>query len=365
MSLNQVAQAHHSFKSKANRVGLFKRSKKTAAPSPEIRRHDPSYHPLSAPLQLITGKGGVGRTTVTINLGRALATRGQRILLLEVRDAESELGERNSYRARADSMLGRAIAQEQHQKMPYELGPEPSLIEPNVWAAQLVASVGHERFLSSIIPSERLVRAALESKALARFLRSAPSMHELGIYYHLTLLQSDERFDHVIVDLPASGHTLALTQLPERMARLLKRGSLVDALREGVAKIADPEYAALWVVTLPEELPVSEALELERALRKDGVPPTGVILNRALPRDVDPSERDLMSVALDLRHGSRPDQPDEQLSLEDTLDQLLATALAESELRARLEPFSRQLVLPELSAASKRTAHISTSWLST
>ena len=349
-------------------MGLFTRSKKRDVSRQSTRRNKALNHPLSAPLQLITGKGGVGRTTVTIDLGRALAASGQRVLIVEVRDAESELGEKSSYRARTDSMLGRAIAQEQGQSAPYELGPDPTLVETNLWATQLVASVGHERFLSSIIPSERLVRAALESKALARFLRSAPSMHELGIYYHLTLLQGDERFDHVIVDLPASGHTLALTQLPERMARLLRRGSLVDALREGVAKIADPEYAALWVVTLPEELPVSEALELERALRADGVPPTGVIMNRALPRVLSSSERDLMIATLDTRSDREDTEEttrDDLLGIDDCIDQLLTAALTESELSDRLEQFKQKLTLPELSTASKRTAHISTSWLST
>ena len=351
-------------------MGLFKRSKKQEATRPRARRLDALDQPLSAPLQLITGKGGVGRTTVTIDLGRALAARGQRVLVVEVRDAESELGEKSSYRARSDSMLGRAIAQERGASPAYELGPAPLRIEDNLWPAQLVASVGHERFLSSIIPSERLVRAALESKALARFLRSAPSMHELGIYYHLNLLQSDTRFDQVIVDLPASGHTLALTQLPERMARLLKRGSLVDALREGVQKIADPEYAALWVVTLPEELPVSEALELERALRVDGVPPTGVIMNRALSRALTPEDHELIREALQRQvvfdETAQLDQGSNQGSriIEECVDQLLRAALQEVELSERLSPFSWRLTLPELSTAAGRVAHIDTAWLS-
>ena len=311
---------------------------------------------------MITGKGGVGRTTVTIDLGRALAVQGQRVLLLEVRDAESELGEDSSYHSRADSMLGRAIAQEQGQGFSYELGPEPSLIEHNLWAAQLVASIGHERFLSSIIPSERLVRAALESRPLARFLRSAPSMHELGIYYHLTLLQSDERFDQVIVDLPASGHTLALTELPERMARLLKRGALVEALREGVSKIADPQYTALWVVTLPEELPISEALELEQALRADGIGAAGVILNRSLPRALDPMEHELLTAAL--HHESSCAVLDQRSTSEATIDQLLITALAEAGLTKKLSNFELKLTLPEISIARDRTSHISNFWLS-
>ena len=345
-------------------MGLFRRSKNRDSARQQTRRREDRDQPLSAPLQLITGKGGVGRTTVTINLGRALAARGQKVLIVEVRDAESELGEQSSYRARGDSMLGRAIAQEQGSASPYDLGPDPTQVEDHLWAAQLVASVGHERFLSSIIPSERLVRAALESKALARFLRSAPSMHELGIYYHLNLLQSDPRFDQVIVDLPASGHTLALTQLPERMARLLKRGSLVDALREGVAKIADPEYAALWVVTLPEELPISEALELERALSADGVQPAGVIMNRALPRALLSADEALITAALQARVPHDGSEALKSAALDDAVDHILHAALLEADLSTRLHPFSKRLTLPELSTAPQRTDHINTSWLS-
>ena len=346
-------------------MGLFKRSKPRAQSDiSRPQRTTPHRSPLDAPLQLITGKGGVGRTTVALNLGRAYAERGLSTLVLEVRDAESELGEESSYRARADSMLGRAAAQELNQTRPYQLGPDPLEIASRLWAAQLVAPVGHEWFLRTIIPSGRLARAALESKGLSRFLRSAPSMHELGVYYHLARLQSDERFDRIIVDLPASGHTLALTELPERIARILRRGALVDALREGVGRIADPTYTALWVTTLPEELPVSEALELAEALESDGVTPAGVILNRALARELSDAETMLLKKTLERADDTRDGVPQSSPS-QRAIESTICAALLERDLRARLARFKHQWTLPELADASARVQHIERDWFST
>lgn len=352
-------------------MGIFKRSasqKASArAPSENASERGSSQRPRSplyAPLQLITGKGGVGRTTVTIHLGRAHARRGGDTLILEVRDAESEMGEEGSYGARADSMLGRSLAQELGVSTPYRLGPDPLEIEPHLWAAQLVAPVGHELFLRSLIPSGRLARAALESRGLSRFLRSAPSMHELGVYYHLAHLQRDSRFERVIVDLPASGHTLALTELPERIARILRRGALVDALREGVGRIADPEYTALWIVTLPEELPISEALELHEALRGDHITPAGVVLNRALPRALSQDEISLLKETL-TRISSSSKTPDTSSSLEERLlSATVSAALTEQALMSDLEVFTNRLTLPELPEPATRVAHIESAWLS-
>lgn len=332
-------------------MAFFNRSKPQA---------DALFREASAPefakLQLITGKGGVGRTTTAVALARACCARGETTLLLEVRDAESELGEVNAREAREDSMLGRALASSlEMEARSIPLGPIPTEVQKGIWAGQLVSAVGHEGYLSAVIPVERLVRAALESKPLARFLRSAPSMHELGIFYHLKQLTDDPRFDRVIVDLPASGHTLALTQLPARMTRLLKRGPIVEGLREGMKLLTDQRYTALWVVTLPERLPVTEALELAEALKGDGVSPAGVILNRCAPQKLGDREREEISKLLD----------QETLQTDLTARALLSSLLEEIDLNETLAVFSRCHRLPELTNAIARRDHVLSHWLVT
>jgi anion-transporting ArsA/GET3 family ATPase len=84
--------------------------------------------------------------------------------------------------------------------------------------------------------------------------------------------------------MPATGHTLALTGLPAALLRLVQRGPIASALREGQSYLNDPEKGAAWVVTLPETLPVSETLELLVGLDNTSMPVGGVVLNR-MPED--------------------------------------------------------------------------------
>ena len=219
-------------------------------------------HPrFQVPLHLMTGKGGVGRTTLTIDLGKAFARKGLKTLVIEPADADG-----------GDSMLGRQLNR--------DLTSTALKVESNLYAAQLNCRMGHASFLKSIIPIQRLIDAALNSKPLAHFLNSAPSMYELGLFYHLWLIVESNQYDRIIVDLPATGHTLALTQLPKQLERMIRKGHLVDALKRGSAFIAHPDQCSLWITTLPERLPVSEALDLAKALAQDDFICAGFFLNR-------------------------------------------------------------------------------------
>ena len=232
----------------------------TASTSIQNPSH-PLYSRFQVPLHLMTGKGGVGRTTLTIDLGHAFARSGYQTLILEPADADG-----------GDSMLGRQVG--------HTLSSNALCIEPNLYAAQLDSRLGHASFLKSLIPIKRLVDAALNSKPLSQFLNSAPSMYELGLFYHLWMILDSEKYDRIVVDLPATGHTLALTQLPNQLERMIRKGHLVDALKRGSEFISHPQQCSLWITTLPERLPVSEALDLAQALAKDQLKCAGFFLNR-------------------------------------------------------------------------------------
>ena len=98
--------------------------------------------------------------------------------------------------------------------------------------------------------------------------------------------RSDGSFEHevVVVDTPATGHALAITQLPEVLLKIIPGGPISTAVREGLALLTDPRHTGALVVTLPETLPVSEALELIDGLRRGRVPLSGVVVNR-MPQD--------------------------------------------------------------------------------
>lgn len=242
---------------------------------------------LSRRIHLVTGKGGVGRTTVAAALAEAAAGHGKRVLLTEIGDPEGGY-----------SAIGRRFGREHLTPDPVPLGP-PGLSGCHVWATR-----GHELFARSVIPAGPLIRATLRSKALQKFVTAVPSLYELGVFYHLLrLLQATDsagRPEHeiIVADLPATGQTLALTSLPEILLDALPDGPIPRYMREGQAYLNDPKRGVAWVVTLPELLPVTEALELIDGLRATHVTPAGVILNRIPEDPFAPDERTALAALL-------------------------------------------------------------------
>jgi anion-transporting ArsA/GET3 family ATPase len=217
---------------------------------------------------LITGKGGVGRSAMTAALAHAAMRRGLRALVCEIGDDPADY-----------SPLARYFGRERLPVRCEEL-------DDGIRGVVLLARTGQELFLRTALRSSTLARAALSSDALRRLLSAGPSFREMGVFFQLLSYLREKRSDGeheyplILVDMPATGHTLSLTGLPEVLLRLMPRGPIAAALRDGQSYLNDPEQAAAWVVTLPETLPVSEALELLEGLATTSMPVGGVIVNR-------------------------------------------------------------------------------------
>jgi anion-transporting ArsA/GET3 family ATPase len=98
--------------------------------------------------------------------------------------------------------------------------------------------------------------------------------------------RSDGTFEHemLVVDMPATGHALALAQIPSSLLRIIQVGPIANAVREGLDFLLDPTKAGAVIVALPETLPVSEAIELAAGIREHQIPLRHAFLNR-VPRD--------------------------------------------------------------------------------
>lgn len=217
---------------------------------------------------LVTGKGGVGKTTVTASLARFAASRGKRVLCAEMAGDPS-----------ASSALADALGID-------HLDVEPVTVSENLKAVLLAPHLGHTKFLRDVLPMKLLADAAMRSAAIRRFLAAAPTFPEMGVLYRLLDLVRTKRRDGsdehemIIVDLPATGHALALAQIPASLLRVIPSGPIAAAVREGLDLLTDKERTGAVVVTLPETLPVSEALELARGITQHDIPLAQVMVNR-------------------------------------------------------------------------------------
>lgn len=218
-------------------------------------------------LVLVTGKGGVGKTSVTAALARRAQAAGRHVLVAEI---SSEAGAGSPVMHR----LGHAGFKH----------TEPQRLEPGLSGVRITPSTGHRLFLQAALRVRVVVDAAMRSSALRRFLMAAPAFPEVGSLFQLVSLLRNETWDHVLVDLPATGHALGLAALPRTVLQVVPSGLIGQAIREGLETMTDPERGRAVLVTLPEAMPVSETMDLSAGLARIGVPLGALILNR-IPDD--------------------------------------------------------------------------------
>lgn len=227
---------------------------------------------LNKRLVLVSGKGGVGKSSLTASLAHVAHQAGKRVLVVEIGDGSEDYSP-------VAQLLGRP-----------RLPMSAEDLGAGIWGSQLLPSVGLELFLTSVLKVAGLAKTAMGFEPLRRLFMVAPSFREMAIFYHLVSYLRAARadgsplYDLVLVDMPATGHTLALTGLPDVVLRVVTRGPIADAIREGQAYLNDPARVAACVVTLPEAFPLSEALELLEGLRATSMPCGGVFINR-MPND--------------------------------------------------------------------------------
>lgn len=197
---------------------------------------------------IVGGKGGVGRTSVAAALGTVTARRGRRTLLAHVRCKQ-----------RLDALLGVD-----------EIGTDICQVEPNLWAVNMTPAAAIEEMGLLVLKFRTVYRAVFESRMVKYFLRAVPALEEYSMigkaWYHTSeKVRGKPRFDTVIFDGPATGHLITMLRVPQVIIDTVPRGPLTADAERVHALMTDPYRTGLWLVTLAEEMPVSEALDLDKA----------------------------------------------------------------------------------------------------
>jgi anion-transporting ArsA/GET3 family ATPase len=229
---------------------------------------------------VISGKGGVGRTTVAAALARAAVHAGKRVLLAQMDSPER---------------LGRLLG---HQE---SIGPEVTAVSEGLDAVNMTARRALHQYGLMVLRYEALYRTVFENRAVQGFLDAVPGLDAYAMlgkaWWHTTeRVRGELRYDLVILDAPASGHASTVLRIPQAIVDTMPRGPLAGdaiAMRD---LLRDPARAAFVIVTLPEELPARETVELARVVRDDLKLPLGpLVVNGLPPRELgDPAVREVL-----------------------------------------------------------------------
>ena len=238
---------------------------------------------LNRRLVYVTGKGGVGKTTVAASLGLAAARAGKRTLVCEVAEQER---------------ITTAFGHEPAGFSEVEVAPDLSAFSINPEDAK-------QEWLRHQLHSGRLAALLGSSRIFQYLTAAAPGLAEvvtMGKIWELAQLQrrskSGRPYDLVIVDAPATGNGLALLRAPRTFADIAKVGPIRNHAEAIHRFTADPRQSAVLAVALAEEMPVNETIDLEARLQKQmGLKLAHVLVNGVLPERFSGAEAEALAAA--------------------------------------------------------------------
>jgi anion-transporting ArsA/GET3 family ATPase len=277
----------------------------TDAPAPAPA---PLPTPLDRRLVFVTGKGGVGKSTISAALGVLAARRGRRTIVAELarRDDVSRVlgsaGEpapdagRDDHRA-AGNTAGRAVYSEIELPLPGTDG--------RLHAISVDPELAMEEYLIDQLPVRSLAERLASSRTFGYLAAATPGLSELLAMGKVWELAQPTRrtpgtdpYDLVIVDAHATGHGVALLQAPRTFAAAASVGPIARQARTIAAMIDDPARSAIVAVTDASEAAVTETLELRDALAESlGRELARVIVNGVEPRRFGPADDALLAAA--------------------------------------------------------------------
>ncbi|HEX5265200.1 MAG TPA: ArsA family ATPase [Acidimicrobiales bacterium] len=220
----------------------------------------------------MSGKGGVGKTTMAAALALLAAERGQRTLVCEV-DPKGDLA------------------------ASYECGPtrfKPSELQPGLWAMSMNTEESLREYLSLFLRIPVAGRIGPLARAFDFVATAAPGVKEILTVGKLCYEVRENHYDLVVVDASATGHIIGQLAAPQGINEVVHVGLVSQQTGWMLDILSDPELTGLCIVATPEEMPVNETVELAARVQDETtVELAAVIVNRVLPELFTRSEEDL------------------------------------------------------------------------
>jgi anion-transporting ArsA/GET3 family ATPase len=222
-------------------------------------------------LHIVTGKGGVGKTTVAAALAIALSTGGSRTLLVEV---EGRQGIAPLFDVPQQPYTERTVASAPGGGQVHALSVEPKdalldyldLFYHLGRAGKLLERMGAIDFATTIAPGLRDVLLTGKVYEAVRRRKGDPSA------------KGPRSYDAVVLDAPPTGRITRFLNVNEEVVGLAKVGPIRRQANSIMTLLRSPQ-TAVHVVTLLEEMPVQETRDAVAELRGVGLPVGGVVVN--------------------------------------------------------------------------------------
>ncbi len=196
-------------------------------------------------LLIVSGKGGVGRTTVAALMGLALARRGRKVLIATTGH---------------DDRLAWMVGAER-------LTATPTRVAEGLWVHRLEPQTCIREYGGLVLKSQKISSAVFDNRVVKRLLRAIPGLDDfavLGKVWHEAVRGDD--FDTVIFDGPATGHLLYTLSVPQAILETIPPGPLTREARLMQRSFEDRTQVEAVLVGLPERWPLTELGELGVAI---------------------------------------------------------------------------------------------------
>jgi anion-transporting ArsA/GET3 family ATPase len=231
---------------------------------------------LEKRLVVVTGKGGVGKSTVALALALAAAREGKRTILCEVASTEH-----------LSHVFHRA-----------EIGFHEVEMRENLWAISIDPDESMREYVLLQLKVRAMRDLLFRSRIFTYLAAATPGLKELvtiGKIWELAQLdrkvKRGRKYDLVIVDAPATGHGVGFLQTPRTFAQIARVGPISQQAKALDRLICDHENTGAAIVAIPEEMAVNETEALETELRDEiGVAVDRIYMNGLYPERFNPEE---------------------------------------------------------------------------